>query len=160
MPRDAPAFPSPGEVGEGDLAAVVRGVLCAPDRPWCTAVLRGRWPGGQPLGELWRADAVHPEGDGLVVVLDGGRRVLTLTRPRGARVVHTRDLVSVTIARVDAALLEDDGRVRRVSFRVRGGVARGAASGETSSWPRARAPWRRVVTGQRPLPAVELVAIL
>ena len=160
MPRDAPAFPAPGEVGDADLAVVVRGVLCASERPWSTAVLRGRWAGGKPLDELWRAEEVHAEGDGFVVVFDGGARVLTVVRPRGARVVHRSGTVSVTIAGAVSAVLTDDDGVRPPSFEVRGGVAREPGSGLVAPWPRRQQPWRRIVTGDVPLPSVELVALL
>lgn len=160
MPRDAPAFPAAGEVGENDLAAVVRGVLCATERPWSTVVLRGRWAGGRPLAELWRADEVHAEGDGLVVVLDGGVRVLTVVRPRGAEVVHRSGTVSVTIASVASVVLTDDGEPRPGSFATGTGRARDLVTGAPASWPRGAHPLRRRVTGGRPLPAVELVAVI
>lgn len=160
MPRDAPAFPAAGEIGEADLAVVVRGVLCAAERPWSTVVLRGRWAGGRPLEELWRAEEAHAEGDGFVVVLDGGSRVLTVVRPRAAHVVHRSGTVSVTIASVGSAVLTDDGGVRPGSFATRAGVARDLVTGAPASWPRGAQPWRRRAAGGRPLPAVELVALI
>lgn len=160
MPRDAPAFPADGEVGEADLAVVVRGVLCAAERPWSTVVLRGRWAGGRPLAELWHADEVHAEGDGFVVVLDGGTRVLTVVRPRAAHVVHRSGTVSVAIGTVGSAILTDEGGVRSGSFQTRKGVARDLVTGSPVSWPLGAHPWRRRATGGRPLPAVELVAVI
>lgn len=123
-------------------------------------MLRGRWVGGAPLGELWRVAAVHAEGDGFVVVLDGGDRALTVVGPRGARVVHRRDTVSVTIASAVRAVLTDGDGVRVPSFEVRGGRARDVASGLTVPWPRGRGPLRRRAAGAEPLPAVELVALV
>ncbi|GMA33296.1 hypothetical protein [Litorihabitans aurantiacus] len=179
MTRDAPAFPTPGEVGGADLAAVVRGVLAGPGAPWCTVVLRGRWAGGAPLRRLWRTEAVHAEGDGLVVVLGGhpGRdgapgvaSVLTLTRPRDARVVHRSGTVAVAIGRVERAVLTDDGEVAPGSFEVRPGVlgarvvdlVTGAASpwSPGSSTPPGARRWRRLAAGAPPLPAVDLVAVI
>lgn len=176
MPRHSPAFPAPGVVGHDDLPVVLRGVLCA-EPVWSTVVLRGTWPGsGVPLEQLWRADAVHAEGDGVVLVLDGGRTVLTVTSPGGASVVHRRGTVSVVIATAASAVLERDGEIVAPSFGVAStaappatGLLTGGRSaprvpgvrrlgGSARRTPSVPARVGRLLTGA--VPAVEVVAVV
>lgn len=78
---------SSGQGAVTALAQAIEALLLPAAAPvWSVPVLFGKWPGGKPLDEWYRAQSVRIEGDVVEVRFDGGAQVLQVFSP-GAWVV-------------------------------------------------------------------------